>query len=285
MNSIINTKLKLGLALNTAFTIFEFIVGTSVGSLALMADAAHNLTDSLTLLISWAGNKIAGKKADADHTYGHGRAGILTALLNACILIALAIVVFFEAYGRFMHPTPVAGGWVAIVAGVGIVINGSITWMFRSERRDLNVRSAYINMFLDTLASLGALVAGLLILQTGRTFFDPLMSLIIGIMLVLTAGQIVREALSILSEGVPLNMNVDKVSAAIRQQHGVRAMDDLHIWTITPEQIILSCHITVDDCHVKRAAEITSVIKHMLKHTFNISHSTIEVELKACDPM
>lgn len=154
--SNLDTKLKLGLVLNTGFTVFEFIVGTLSGSLALVSDAAHNLTDSLSLVISFFANKIAKRPADLNRTYGYGRATIIGASLNASILLLLAIYIFYEAYQRIRQPEPVEGQLVMIVAFVGIVINSSVAALFLRDRNDLNIRSAFLSMAFDALASVGA---------------------------------------------------------------------------------------------------------------------------------
>src|SRR5574338_143498 len=179
----LDNKLKLGLVLNTGFTILEFSAGIFSGSLALISDSGHNLTDSLSLLIAFFANKIAKREANIDHSYGYGRATILAAFLNGLILVLLAGYIFYEALGRLMHPESVAGNLVMIVAFVGILVNGSIALLFRKDTKDLNVRGTYINMFYDTLASVGTLLAGLLIILTKQTIFDSLIGILIGVLL------------------------------------------------------------------------------------------------------
>ena len=156
----INRKLQLGVVLNTGFTIFEFIIGFLSGSLALISDASHNLTDSLALVVAFFANKIAERPANLQKTYGYGRASILAALLNALILIALAAYIFYGAYQRFQEPEPVEGGLVMVVAFVGILINAGVAFLFSKDCEDLAIRSAFLSMAMDALASVGALLAG-----------------------------------------------------------------------------------------------------------------------------
>lgn len=232
----LDNKLKLGLVLNTGFTIFEFAIGILSGSLALVSDAGHNLTDSLSLLISFLANKIAKRQANVEHTYGYGRATILAALINGLILFFLALYIFSEAYQRLQNPQPVAGGIVMLVAFVGIIINTSIALLFRSNKNDLNIRSAYTNMLFDALASVGALVAGFLIIVTKQTFFDSLISIVIGVLLIRSSWSVVRAAMHVLLEGVPEGVDTGKVKETILRTSSVKNVDDLHIWAISSSE-------------------------------------------------
>lgn len=280
----LDSKLKLGLVLNTGFTILEFSIGIFSGSLALVSDAGHNLTDSLSLLIAFFANKIAKREANADHSYGYGRATILAALVNGLILILLAGYIFYEALGRLMHPTAVAGGLVMIVAFVGILINGSVALLFRKDTKDLNIRGAYINMFYDTLASVGALLAGFLIVLTKLTIFDSLISILIGILLLRSSWAVIRDAMHVLLEGVPEGMNTEKIKELISKAPKVKAVDDMHLWAISSHYAALSCHIVIEDCDVEESTKIIKQIKEGLREKFDIEHATIEAELTECPP-
>lgn len=280
----LDNKLKLGIALNAGFTIFEFSIGILSGSLALISDAGHNLTDSLSLLISFFANKIAKRQANFEHTYGYGRATILAALLNGLILFILAFYIFYEAYHRFQNPQPVEGSLVMVVAIVGITINLSIALLFRNNKNDLNIRSAYLNMLFDALASVGALIAGLLIVLTGMTIFDSFISILIGILLLRSSWHVVIEALHVLLEGVPEGIQVNKVKEAIGQILNIKGVDDLHVWALSSQNAALSCHIVIEDCDVEESTKIVKQVKEMLHHKFNIEHATIETELIGCPP-
>lgn len=280
----LDNKLKLGLVLNTGFTIFEFAVGILSGSLALISDAGHNLTDSLSLLIAFFANKIARRDANTEHSYGYGRATIFAALLNGLILFLLAIYIFYEAYERFLNPQPVTGGVIMIVAFVGILINGSIAFLFRKETDDLNMKGAYINMLFDMLASVGALVAGLLIVITGLPIFDSIISIVIGILLIRSSWGVVRSALHILLEGVPEGVDMVKVKEAILQSPQIKNIDDLHIWAISSRYSALSCHVVIDNCNIEESTKLIKQVKETLKHRFKISHAVIETELTECYP-
>ena len=280
----LDNKLKLGLFLNTGFTIVEFIAGILSGSLALTSDAGHNLTDSLSILISFFGNKISKREANDEHSYGYGRASILTALLNGVILVLLAGYIFYEAFQRITKPEPVEGGVVMIVAFIGILINGSVALLFRKDANDLNIRGAYVNMFFDMLASVGALIAGLLIVIAGKTIFDPIISILIGILLVKSSIEVVRDAMHVLLEGVPEGIDVKKVKSVILELPKIKNVDDLHIWAISSHLSALSCHIVIEDCDMEESTRIVKQVKEDLKNKFHIEHATIETELTECPP-
>lgn len=283
--SNIDKNLKIGIALNSGFTIFEFIAGILSGSLALVSDSGHNLTDSLSLLVSFFAREISRRKADEKQTYGYGRVTILAALINALILLLLAIYIFHEAYRRTIEPKHVDGSLIMIVAAVGIVINLSIALLFRKNRDDLNIRSAFYNMALDALASVGALIAGLLILITKQPFFDSIISIIIGIMLIFSAWRVVKDAFRVLLEGIPEGINFDKVKETIISQNSlIKAVDDLHIWAISSQMSALSCHIVIEECDLDKSMQIVEEIKKTLKEKFHIEHATIETELVECLP-
>lgn len=275
----IDKNLKIGLALNTGFTIFEFIIGFSSGSLALISDAAHNLTDSLSILIAFAANKIAGRQATIDKTYGYGRATILAALLNTFILFALAAYIFYEAYKRFLNPQPLEGSVIMIVAFVGILINGSVAYLFSKNKSDLNMKGTYLNMLYDTLASAGAVIAGLIIILTNWTLADPLISVIIAVMQLKSGWEVVRSGFHVLLDGVPEGLDVKKVQKTILATPGVKGMDDLHIWALSTTAAALSAHIIIKKCSLEESIEVAQRIKEKLAQDFHIGHATLEIEL------
>jgi len=223
---------------------FEFVVGVSTGSLALIADAAHNLTDSVTLVISWIAEKMSKKPADNTHTLGHGRIAIMAALINSTILMTTAIMIFFEAYQRFIHPLQIQGGIIAVTAFVGIIANGAVALLFRRFRSDLNVRAAYINMAFDMFFSIAAMVAGFLILITHQIWIDPVVGLGIGIGLLYAAFGIVRQATSIFLESVPRDVNIKNVRSAIQSHPGVEKLSKLYVWAIDSNDYAACCIIS-----------------------------------------
>lgn len=274
--------IKFGLVLNTLYTIVEFGFGIFTGSLALIADASHNLTDTLTLSISFVANRVARRKANDARSFGYGRATILAALLNSVIMLGVAGFIIFEAIQRLTHPQAIEGGLVALVALVGIAVNGSIAIVLYKQRSDLNMRSAFIDMAFDALSSLGAVIAGVVILLTGIQWADSVVGLLIAALLVYNTINILREALSILLEGTPSGINVEEVKNTILAVDKVLQVDDMHVWTIRSGYNALSCHIAISEEELPNSRKIVEAIKNKLLRDCNIQHVTIEVELEEC---
>ena len=254
------------------------------GSLALISDASHNLTDSLSIVIAFGGERISKRQANDSKSYGFGRVSIITALINGLLLFGVAAYIFYEAYLRILNPEPVKGGLVAIVALVGIFINGAVALLFYKDKDDLNVRSTYLNMAFDTLSSVGALIAGLIILFTGNSLADPIIGILIGCMLVYSAYGVVRDALHILLEGTPKDIDTKEVQKLIEEFDHVKAVDDLHIWSISSGYLALSCHIVIDEANASVSIKQVKKIKEALLKKYKIQHATIETELEHCDP-
>lgn len=274
--------IKFGLVLNSLFTIVEFGFGIATGSLALIADASHNLTDTFTLMVSYTANRLARRDADESKTFGYGRATILAALLNASVMLAVAVFIAFEAIQRLTHPQPIEGGIVAIVACIGIVVNGSIALVLSKHRKDLNMRSAFIDMSFDALSSLGAVIAGLVILFTGVSGIDSVVGLLIAGLLVYNTLKILKEATQILLEGTPKGIDISSIKRAIVDTDNVLKVDDVHIWSIRSGYNALSCHIVIDEKNLPKSRAIVEAVKATLRGSHDIQHATIEVELEDC---
>lgn len=273
-------SIKFGLVLNSLYTIVEFGFGIFTGSLALIADASHNLTDTFTLTVSFFANRLSRREANESKTFGYGRATILAALLNSSVMIAVAGFIVFEAVQRLQHPVVIEGGIVAMVASVGIVVNGSIAYVLSKNRKDLNMRSAFIDMLFDALSSLGAVIAGLLILFTDIRYIDSIVGLVIAALLLYNTIKILREAVQILLEGTPKDLNIAAINKAITDTDKVLSVDDLHVWAIRSGYTALSCHIMIDEQSLPKSRAIVESVKAMLRKDCDIQHSTIEVEFE-----
>ncbi len=271
---------KLGLILNTGFTVFEMTVGITTGSLALIADAAHNLTDSLTLCIAYIAERIGKRHADEKRSYGYGRAKIIASLLNAGILVAIATFIGVEAIQRIGEAKVVPGIVVASVAAVGIAINGGIAYLLSKQRHNLNARTAYTNMLYDTLSSVGALLAGLAIAMFGWTWLDSAVGILIAFMLLYSTIGIIKDALHILLEGVPGDIDLRIVKLSLEKLDDVVGVDDIHAWTIDDDYYAFSCHLIVDEGKYKESRKTVEVAKKLLADKFNFRHTTIEVEFE-----
>lgn len=277
-----DSDLKTGFFINTAFVVLEFIAGLAANSLALISDAAHNLTDSMSIGFSYYASRFAKRGATDRHTYGNGRAAILAATINATILVVTAGVIYHEAYIRLFHPEPVRGYLVAGIALVGIISNASVAYFASRSRKDLNARVVFLGNLVDVFSSFMALVAGLLIIFTKQTLIDPAVSFVIATMLLIAAWQILREASVVLMEGVPKGVDLDKVQQAIQAVPKVEKVDDLHIWSIRSDYNALSCHIVIDEKELPHSRGIVEAVKAKLSQDHDIQHATIEVELEDC---
>lgn len=275
-------SIKFGLILNSLYTIVEFGFGLFTGSLALIADATHNLTDTFTLSVSYGANRLASREANDSKTFGYGRATILAALLNASVMIAVAVFIAFEAIQRLQNPIEIEGGIVAAVASVGIVVNGSIAYVLSKNRKDLNMRSAFVDMAFDALSSLGAVIAGLIMLFTDIQYVDSVVGLLIAALLLYNTLKILKEAVQILLEGTPKDLDIAAITQAIGDTDKVLSVDDMHVWAIRSGYNALSCHIAIDETELKDSRNIVEVVKAKLRKDYDIQHATIEVELEDC---
>ena len=274
-----DSGIKFGLILNSLYTIVEFGFGLFTGSLALIADATHNLADTFTLSVSYAANRLARREANESKTFGYGRATILAALLNASVMIAVAVFITFEAIQRLRNPVEIEGGIVALVASVGIIVNGSIAYVLSKNRKDLNMRSAFIDMAFDALSSLGAVIAGLIMLFTGVQYVDSVVGLLIAALLLYNTLKILGEAVQILLEGTPRDLNVAAITQAISDTDKVLSVDDMHVWAIRSGYNALSCHVAIEETELNDNRTIVKNIKDKLHDEHNIHHTTIEIEL------
>lgn len=272
----LDNRFKLGFVINTTFMLFEYAVGLVSGSLILVADATHNLTDSITLAVSWLGNRIAKKPADSGHSLGHGRISVITAFINSSILVVVAVLIFLEAYQRFTHPTKLEGGVIAAIAAVGIFANGGVAFLFRKDRSDINVRAAYTNMAFDTIFSIAALIAGLLILITGQTWIDPAVSIGVGIGLLYAAIGILRQATNIFMEGVPKDVNLDDLRQHILRNKEIKSVNDMYVWAISSDEYVLCCTIVPRLKDYEQLQSLTGKLKKQLNEA-GFSKVIIEV--------
>ncbi|MCA9324543.1 cation transporter [Candidatus Saccharibacteria bacterium] len=272
--------LKIGIVLNGLYAVVGLVAGLLTGSLTLITDAIHNLTDNFTLSVSYAANRIAKRQADSDRTFGYGRATILAALINASFMIAVALFVAVEAIQRLSDPVAVEGGVVALVASIGIFVNVFIAYSLSKNRKDLNMRSAYIDQLFDALSSFGAVSAGLLIYFTDIQYIDSIFALLIVGLLLYNTIKILKEAVHILLEGTPKDTDIETIVKIIEAHPKVIQTDDLHVWAIRSGYNAVSCHIVIAQSKLSESRSIVEAVKKSLQTNCNIHHSTIEVEFE-----
>ena len=282
---MLDQHIEVGFLLNTTLAVLEIVVGIMSGSLALIADAGHNLSDSISMIVSFVARRVAERSPNERKTYGYGRINIVAAAVNSFLLIAVSVYVLYEAYDRFMHPHLVNGVSIAWVAVVGVAINVIIAAMLYRDRNDLNIRSLFLNMAMDAIALIGTLIAGILMYVTHDAIFDPIVGVIIGAMLMVSAWEMIWATVHVFLESVPADVDYYKVYKAIKAFPFVRGVDDLHIWTISSDLLSLSCHVQlVATTSVKTSERRVEEIEQMLARRFNIEHATIQVEDKPCSP-
>ena len=268
----------IGIVLNTVFVLIEAVYGLLSNSVALLADAGHNLGDVLGLVVAWIASEL-GKRAPSDRfTYGLRGTSILAALFNAVFLLVTAGAVSWEAFLRLGSPEPVAGQTVMIVAAIGILINGVTAWLFASGRKgDINVRGAFLHMASDALVSAGVVLAGLLILTTGWLWLDPVTSLIINAVIIWGTWSLLRESYAMSISAVPRQIEAGTVKDYLASQPGVSSVHDLHIWSMSTTEIALTCHLVMEKGHPGDA--FLHDMADELEHRFEINHPTIQIEV------
>jgi cobalt-zinc-cadmium efflux system protein len=275
--------LKWSLAATTVFAAVEVVAGIQAHSLALVSDAGHNFTDALALLLTWVGFYLQSKPANEIKTYGYHRASVLSAFVNALTLVALSGWILFESLDRLRHPQPVNEMVMIAVAVLGLLINGGIVVALRvASRNDLNVRSAFIHMLGDALGAVAIIGGAVAIRYTGWMRVDPALSILIGLLIVWTAWDIIRESLNILLEGLPRGICLQDVGAAMQAIEGVLDVHDLHIWSLGSSTHALSCHVLIDDVPPSASDIILRRLNGMLSDRFHISHTTVQFEHVSC---
>lgn len=272
------TAFAIGIVLNTAFVVAEAIFGYISNSMALIADAGHNLSDVLGLVVAWIAVILSKRPPSQRYTYGLRGSSILAALFNAVFLLLAVGAIAWEAVLRLFNPEPVAELTVIAVAAAGIVVNGITAWLFASGRKsDLNIRGAYLHMAADAAVSAGVVVAGFAIMATGWLWLDPVTSLVIVAVIVWGTWGLLRESMAMSLSAVPAAINPTAVRTYLGQRPGVIQVHDLHIWPMSTTEIALTCHLVIPSGQPGDA--FLFEISRQLRDNFGIHHTTIQVEI------
>jgi cobalt-zinc-cadmium efflux system protein len=272
------TVLAGALAATLALVAAEIVGGYLGHSIALTSDAVHNLSDVPTILISWLALRWSARPADAQRTFGYGRAGILAAFTNAVLLMVVAAGLFWEAGQRLLRPVPVHEQWMIGLSLLALAINGGITLSLARHHRDLNFRALLVHNLGDALSNIAILAGALVIRFTGILWLDPALGIAIGALVLWSSIGILRESGHILLEGLPRLMQLQEVAKAILSVAGVQEVHDVHIWTLGTEDHALSCHVRIPDMHMEDSERILQNIQHRLARDFSIHHVTIQFE-------
>lgn len=280
-HGLARNSLRLAFFLTLIILIAEVVGGLLANSLALLSDAGHVVTDIFALGLAWFATVQAERPPNARKTFGYHRVGILAALVNAVTLIVIAFAILLEAVQRFQHPEKVQPQIMFLAAGIGIVINLIIGFGLFKEASNLNVRAAMLHVFGDVGASAGVIVAGLIILFTGWTFVDPLISVGIAVLIAIGAWRILRETSDILLEGVPKGISMPRLVKDMKSVKGIEDVHDLHVWSITSNMNALSCHALIANLPPSESSIILQSLNTMLSEKYHIGHVTIQFE---CNP-
>lgn len=267
-----------------SFAIIETIGGYWAGSLALLGDAGHMASDALALGIAAFAAWISAKPASSKHSYGFGRAEVIAAWASSLFLVAISVAIIVEAVDRLHSAHYVKGGMVVLIASIGLLINLVVAWLLARTEKSLNIRAALLHVMGDVLGSIAAIISGAVIYYTGFLPIDPILSIFIGILILISSIRLLRESLLVLMEGVPSHINLTEVSKTLSQIDGVIDIHDLHIWTLSSGKVALSAHIQVHDFSIWD--NVLKNLIHTIETKFSINHITLqpEPEITACSP-
>lgn len=272
----------VGVALNVAFVIIEAIFGVLSNSLALLTDASHNLSDVLGLLLAWGAASLAKRKPSPRRTYGYSRATILASLFSGLLLMGAVGAIGWEAFNRLLTPAEPAGVTIMVVAAIGVVVN-SVTalFFFKGKDDDLNIRGAYLHMAADAAVSLGVVISGVLMWKYGWSWLDPVISLLIALVILLSTWGLLRDSLNLAVDAVPRNVDHKSVRAYLTGLPGVTAVHDLHIWPTSTTNTALTAHLVMQELPPDN--RFLNEVAHELDHRYQIQHATLQLELASSE--
>jgi cobalt-zinc-cadmium efflux system protein len=276
--------LMLAIVLTLGFAVVEAFGGWWADSLALLGDAGHMGSDAIALAIAAFAAWVATKPPSEKHSYGYGRAEVIAAWISSLLMLAICVVIIIEAIGRMNTPTHVKGLPVFIIGSIGLLVNLLVAWLLSRGEKTINIRAALLHVMGDILGSLAALISGAVIYATGWLLIDPILSIFISILIIISSLRLLRESFVILMEGVPKHINIDDVAKSLRRYKAVKDVHDLHIWTLSSGRFAMSAHIRTHD--LSTWSKLLKDIKVMLEDRFDIDHITLqpEPEVMSCKP-
>ena len=280
-NNNLSTAFKIGIGINILFIAVETLTGFFSNSMALIADAGHNLSDVLALVFSWIAVIISQRKPTLKFTYGFRRSTILVALLNTILLLVAVGFIIFETVGRLRNPVEINAGSVSFVAAIGIIVNGFTAWLFmKGKKKDINIRSAFVHFVADALVSLGVVIAGIIMVLTGIQWIDSLVSFLIIAVILYGSYNLLIDSVNLALDAVPENIKIEAVRDYLAGLPEVAGVHDLHIWSLGTTDAALTVHLSTK---VQTNVNFISSIQHELHTTFDIEHSTIQIEFGGMD--
>ncbi|MEJ2306967.1 MAG: cation diffusion facilitator family transporter [candidate division WOR-3 bacterium] len=279
-NRITEKHLKIAIALTSFYFIVEVIGGFLSGSLSLLGDAGHMLRDVFSLLITLGAMRIAKRLPTKTKTFGYHRVEILAAFINGLLLVGISVWIFLESIDRFTNPIPIKSPLMFSVAFIGLIVNLYVALKLHGSD-DLNIKAAFLHVLTDALASFGVIFAAIWIFFTGQTIIDPILSVVIAFFILSTAFTVIRDALNILLEFTPKNINIDNLIKTIEKIEGVGGIHDIHLWSLCSSLNVMDAHIFTDISDMNKIEKLKTKIKRELEK-FNIKHSTLEFECEEC---
>jgi cobalt-zinc-cadmium efflux system protein len=277
-------RLVFSIVLNLTITIAEIIGGFLSGSLALLSDALHNFSDTVSLGISLAAYKVSQRRPDRKNTFGYRRAQIIGAFVNLVTLVIIAITLMKEAVERYFDPQVIRGDVMLVVAVIGLLANlATAALLHRQSKESLNIRSAFVHIMGDAFSSVGVVLAGILINLYQLYITDTILTLLISVYILYHSSQLLRQTINILMQAVPSGIEIEEVIADIKGIDAVQDMHHVHVWQLDETQSNLEAHIVIDACKIEDMTQIKQAIKQHLATQFNITHATLEFELNECD--
>jgi cobalt-zinc-cadmium efflux system protein len=282
--SHVNSAFRTGIILNFGFVIIEAVAAIYTHSLSLLSDAGHNLADVGALALSLFAFRLLGLKGNEKYTYGYRKTSILVALVNAVVLLASIAVIFYEGIERLIHPHPVQGLTISIIASIGIVINFvSARLLIQKNSKDLNIRSAYLHLMADALISAAIVVGGILIYYFNWYWLDPLLSIVVAVFILFHTWHLLRESVRLTLDGVPLDINLSEITKVAMAVPGVKEIHHIHVWAMSTTENALTAHLVLaDNILIQEERKIKDDLKHRLQHK-NIQHITLETERESGD--
>jgi cobalt-zinc-cadmium efflux system protein len=276
------TRMACAFAIALAIFVLELIGGLLSGSLALLSDAGHVFADVIALGLSWYALGLSSRRANAKATFGYHRVGIMVALLNGTMLVVMAVLIFREAYERFLVPAQIQTTQLLVIASIGFLANLAMVWLLhRGHRHSLNVKSAWLHVLTDSLASFGVIISGLVILFTGWRYADPIASVLIGGLILVGGWRVIREAGSVFLELSPGGLETGEVIGQMEGVSGVLGIHDFHLWMVTPQIVTLSAHIQVKEQPLAATQAILAELQSRLRG-LGIGHTTLQLECHDC---
>lgn len=271
------SKLFFVIVFNLIITLAELIGGLLSGSLSLLSDALHNLSDTAAILLSYVSMRIASRPISKERTYGHNRANILSAFVNASVLLGISGYLFIEAFKKFINPSPIEGNTVVIVAVIGLLGNlFSVLLLRKGSKNNINMKSSYLHLLSDTFSSVAVIISGILIKYTNIFWIDPILTVFINILIIKSSYAILKESIQILMEGTPEGMDIEEVIKELKKINEIKAINHIHIWRLDENNINLEAHIQTDDMLISETQKIYNKINLHLHEHFDINHTIIQ---------